>query len=126
MFFDIGQEIGLACAPMVAGACVMYITEIALERVSTRRVSRQKEQGKPSVTREPLVNSLGLMKFIMIDPHIEPCVLRRGVAPIQERKQVPEQRMGFTYSQDLEPYPGRPIECSSQGVLGMLVRCHDD
>src|ERR671919_720213 len=98
MLYYISHQIGEAFPLMIAGAAVMHITEGALDRVRAGTISRQKEEGKPRVGGQPVLHSLGLMDFIVIDHHIEPCIPLGWIARIEHGEQVPEQRVGFPWA----------------------------
>ena len=96
---------------MVARAAVMHIAERALKRVRTRTVGRHKEQLHPRVAGQPLLHGFRLMDLIVIHDHIEPGVPLGGIAGLQDREQVSEQRVGFARSQAVEQRTGGQIEC---------------
>src|SRR5262245_33547450 len=119
MVLHIGHQIREALTLMMTGAAIRHIAERALDRVGTRAIGRQPEQGHPRVTGEPLVNGLGLMNFIVIDHDIESRVLLGWIASFQGPEPVAEQGVGVVWSQAMEYSPSGQIERPSQVVLLM-------
>jgi hypothetical protein len=131
MLGHISDQIPQALASMVAGAAIMHIAKVmhiakgALDRVGTRTIGRQQEQGNAWVSGHPVRDSLGLMDLEGIRHDIEPLELHSRIGVVEDLQEVEEQATDFARPQMVAQGAGSQIDCPSQIVLLMRPWRHD-
>jgi hypothetical protein len=124
MCFHISDQVRYALAPVIAGTAVMPIAKGALDRVGTRTVGGQQEQGHPRVVEQPLLNRLCFMDLIVIYDDLEPRILLGGILLLDDLEQVPKQGVGFPRPAAVAQDASRHIQRSGQGIFGIRPRGH--
>ncbi len=97
MVFHSGHQRWHACAPVVAGAASMDITEDTRKRVGTGTRGRQQEPGQAWVGGQPRLDGLCRVDLIVIHPHVYSWVVRSWIVGFQVPEPVVEQRVGLAW-----------------------------
>ena len=112
-------------AGMVPGTFVMDIAKGPFNRIGPGTVGRQVEQLEARMSREPLLDFLGVMNLGIIGDHGELSKEGRGVGPIERCKQVEEEARLLAIPHTMRDSPGGQIQRPSQVAFLIGARRHD-